>query len=297
MTQLLSSSQSKKAIEELYNTSDLKLFLSAYFTKSALDWMSELSVNEKIKLVIRATPRDFLSGASDIVAVREGLDFGWDIRFISALHAKVYLFDSVMLVGSGNLTANGMHLKENSNLELNTIVEADPGDIKLLHDVYDNAQKFSEKILDAMEKWLEETGGEEKEYLTWWPKEVLPIEERRLFCSDFPQTQILEFDDDGSFWGRIAMCSRGENEKEVKPMIESSNAYQWLYRNIKDKDRGLSFGALGASLHNELVEDPKPYRSSVKELLANLLSFIEEIDNLDLEVIRPNYSQVLRLKK
>ena len=48
-------------------------------------------------------------------------------------------------------------------------------------------------------------------------------------------------------------------------------------------------------LHNALVEDPKPYRREVKELLSNLLSWVEELEMEEIVIDRPNYSQRIRI--
>ena len=57
----------------------------------------------------------------------------------------------------------------------------------------------------------------------------------------------------------------------------------------------LYFGALTEKLHNALVEDPKPYRREVKELLSNLLSWVEELEMEEIVIDRPNYSQRIRI--
>ena len=54
------------------------------------------------------------------------------------------------------------------------------------------------------------------------------------------------------------------------------------------------FGAITVSLHNVLLNEPKPYRKDVKVLLGNLLSWVEDLDINMLKVDRPNYSQRVR---
>lgn len=56
------------------------------------------------------------------------------------------------------------------------------------------------------------------------------------------------------------------------------------------------FGELSQNLHNALISDPKPYRRDAKQMLANLLSLIEELGMDETVIDRPNYSQRVILK-
>ena len=56
------------------------------------------------------------------------------------------------------------------------------------------------------------------------------------------------------------------------------------------------FGAITEELHNALVSDPKPYRKDVKQLLANLLSMVEELQMDEIMIDKPNFSQRVRLR-
>ena len=49
-------------------------------------------------------------------------------------------------------------------------------------------------------------------------------------------------------------------------------------------------------LHNTLVNDPKPYRKDVKELLANLLDWIKKLHFDEIVIEQPNHSQLVTLK-
>ena len=57
------------------------------------------------------------------------------------------------------------------------------------------------------------------------------------------------------------------------------------------------FGELSARLHNVVVADPKPYRKDIKQMLANLLRLIEELEMEEIVIDRPNYSQRIRFRE
>ena len=151
---LLNAEETKDQIEKLYSLSEDQIFLSAYFTEGAYRWLQALSSGAHLKLVIRARPNDFLSGASDLEAVRKAVSSGWDVRFISVLHAKVYLLGDKIVVGSGNLTANGMHLRNSGNLELNSVIDASGESQNLVESIFREAQSFNQDSIMKMEEFL-----------------------------------------------------------------------------------------------------------------------------------------------
>ena len=78
--------------------------------------------------------------------------------------------------------------------------------------------------------------------------------------------------------------------------FSETKCYLWLKEELKKKDNHeLYFGEATALLHNVLLNDPKPYRKEVKDLLSNLLSWITALDCEEIVVDRPNHSQRIRL--
>ena len=293
-TQLLNGLQTKELIDSLIAGSSSCLLLSAYYSLPAFNWLSTL-IDKDVKLVVRGSPRDFLAGATNMDAIRKSLMAGWDVRFISALHAKVYLIDDKICIGSGNLTANGMSLFGSANLELNTVLSASAADKKLLLEVFEQGQKYTHAMLDAMQLYLDKNE-ESINICDWWPTAVVPIEMRKLFCNDFPYYRAAEPSAiRQEYWDDIAACILTENYAEVKRMLELSHAFIWLKDALTTESSPLSFGKLSSLLHSELADDPAPYRSAVKELLANLLDYVSLAKGCGIVVERPNYSQVVRL--
>jgi hypothetical protein len=70
----------------------------------------------------------------------------------------------------------------------------------------------------------------------------------------------------------------------------------WLYNYVSScPDKTSYFGGVTAALHNTLVNDPKPYRKEVKDLLANTLGWIQALNIEDVTIDIPNYSQRIRV--
>lgn len=293
--ELLDATKTKKEIERLYHSSDHQIFLSAFFTESAYMWLLDLSTGVPLKLVIRAKPSDFLSGASDFGAVRKAYNSNWDIRFISILHAKVYLLGGKIVVGSGNLTANGMHLLRTGNLEFNSIIDASTTSRELVEAVFREAQAFNEDNLDRMETFLSENGREIERH-DWWPPEVVPPPRRELFCNDFPRDTIdAHADGCSELWPGIARSLKnGDTQKAIK-LFQNSQPFVWLRDSVEAAGGSLHFGGLTKALHDALADDPAPYRSTVKGLLANLLTFLQEMPEVGMVVEQPRHSQIVKI--
>lgn len=115
-----------------------------------------------VRVITRVLPDDFLSGASDIAALQHLL--AWpaelpgstiELRAISNLHAKVWVFDSTFaLVGSGNATFSGLE----SNLEYGLAVSDPPLIERILLDWqewWEQASPISASELEQMRLWLD----------------------------------------------------------------------------------------------------------------------------------------------
>ena len=90
----------------------------------------------------------------------------------------------------------------------------------------------------------------------------------------------------------------GNVEKDkLKQAFRWSKAFTWLYKTLSEKEnRECYFGELSEKLHKALINDPKPYRKEVKDLLANLLGWVEYCDYDFIKVDRPRYSQRVYLR-
>jgi len=292
---LQSGSEIRAEMANLLQKSNEILVLSAFLTMPGIAWLAEHEKLEKVRLVVRAAPADVACGACDLQAVRRGLDLGWDVRFISNLHAKVYLVGDCVVIGSANLTANGLALFGAGNLELNTIIPASSGANELLNSIFDQAQRFDEDLIARMKSFVGKSP-EVKHSDSWWPETVVPARSGPIFCNDLPIRQ--ELNSNVFFnapWSTIQRQLESGHEDVAKQTLESAFAYRWLIKALEANDGELYFGELTSILHDDLADDPAPYRSDVKALLANLLETIENTPGIGVEITRPRHSQRVRL--
>lgn len=112
-----------------------------------------------------------------------------------------------------------------------------------------------------------------------------------LFSYELPEDFELK---SGEYFQFLDESFDGNKEK-LKEVFRWSNAYLWLLDTLRGHDGCMYFGELSASLHNTVVSDPKPYRKDIKQMLANLLKLIEELEMEEIIIDRPNYSQRVRM--
>ena len=271
--------------------------LSAFFTLPAFNWMHGAAPDIQCVLVIRGRPADFRSGASSIEALQEALSAGWTTYIHSALHAKIYLFENCVILGSGNLTANGMNLLSAGNVELNIQTVRTSEIDEIVNSIVNSATLLTPVNLGEMSKYISATPAKNYED-EWWPEKIIPEKKRLLYCSDFPSEK---FGNDTSNlvrpWSTISQTLSGGKNCEAHSALASSEAYKWVEGLILLKGQACRFGELTAKLHDSLRDGPAPYRSSVKSLLANLLSFIEECDGIGLQISRPGHSQLVSISE
>lgn len=76
------------------------------------------------------------------------------------------------------------------------------------------------------------------------------------------------------------------------------NAYRWLKSVLEQKgNKEIYFGELSRLIHDVIINDSKLYRKEVKELQANLLNWIIELNIDEIQIDRPKHSQRIRLSE
>ena len=83
----------------------------------------------------------------------------------------------------------------------------------------------------------------------------------------------------------------------VVEKFKSSKMYHWLLNLLESEGGEVYFGRVSSLLHDNLLDDPVPYRSEVKKLVSNIYSWIELLTphRISLIVDTPNHSQRISL--
>lgn len=109
----------RDALTSACREADEAVIAAPYIKADALERLLDLlPADVALTCVTRWTPRDMLFGASDVACRALALDRGGEFRLHPRLHAKYYRCGQRVLVGSANLTAQGMGYARTANLEI-----------------------------------------------------------------------------------------------------------------------------------------------------------------------------------
>ena len=287
--------------------SSLALISSAFCKKKPFEELCKSTqfCQNKV-LVVRWQFCDLISGVSDLEIYEIAKKYGYKLYFNQQLHAKAYLFDDVVFLGSSNLTNKGLYGgPPQGNIELSVKLSKSTNMTSWFNKLIETSvfvdQSIFESITEDVNKY------KQTEVLLpptrkGFSQSVLKkirnrVNKKGLYLSDFPLSQDPE-----------ALCTTNNiyaNEAiihdlnllglQVRPNLETiktsfmlSATYSWLNEAIETE---MYFGKLTSILHDSLCDETTPYRKEVKERLSNLISWSKKLCPEVFVVDRPKYSQ------
>lgn len=299
---LLSTSEAKQKIaEQAAKAVDNLQIVSAFCKIPAIQFIDNNIHNKDVskKLLVRFLLSDILNGVTDFEIYEYCKQNGWQLYVRFDLHAKTYIFDRKRcILGSANMTNNGLGLSFHGNYELSGFVDIDQSDLNKIDAIFNNAIRMDDDLYAKMEKNLKlapkSTTNSSKRK---WEKTIEQLFNPKvdtLFTYDFPATKAPNFDDLESM--AFLSCPQVLTSiDDVKEAFRWSKAFLWLNHHLSTcPDQTSYFGEITASLHNSLINDPKPYRKEVKDLLANTLAWIEYLKMDEIRIDIPVHSQRVR---
>lgn len=289
----------KKQLEVIIpDAKEQLIVISAYITQSGIDWLKRLvPTNVKVHVVCRLMPSDILAGSTNISALQDALDAGWGVSCLHSLHAKIYSIDhKAIYAGSANLTSNGLRIYGIGNIEACLTVSPTEENLAFIKKIETSSTPINQEILNRMQACVDHK--EPPIYLDEWPEDILAEEEgvwvRDTFWND-PHSNSLSPERLHDL-EIIGIQDFEADAAIIKKRLHSTRFVKWLVEQLRAAPNNeLFFGAITAALHNDMQDDPTPYRKDVKTLVQNLLSYCEKYLGEDFEISRPNYSQRVRL--
>lgn len=250
------------------------------------------------QLLVRFKMEDIVSGVTDFSLYDYCIKHGWSVFLKFDLHAKTYIFDDIRgIVGSCNSTSRGLGFSSSYNCEIASLVALSKEDIEKIQRLFNKSVKMNDEIYSQMKEELKDIDKSKKQLISW-SKEIKDIcipDISTLFTHQFPAKPFSENLNDNDYV--FLELPEIFNSEELIEYFKNSLPYLWLKDKLTNASRNqLYFGTLTEMLHNTLVNDPKPYRKDVKELLANLLDWIKKLHIDEIIIEQPNHSQLVTLK-
>jgi hypothetical protein len=260
--------------------------------------------------VSRWQPQDLISGASDIAAYKFAQNESWRFFINPNMHYKIYLLDSKLLfLGSANLTQKGLHLGMPGNDEASIQLTPTSIDVKRLTKYVDECCLVDEDLYLEISKTINKFKNDFNTEIgrMVWPAKIQNRIQRPpkhlwvndlLFCSPFKfhihSEQSIKHD--ARLLG-ISNLVLDCNKANLLDSIHTLVVWRWLIDVIaRSNNEFVRFGELTAELHNALLDDPKPYRKDVKNLLSNLFDWVRFLDPTELGFKKFKVTEALFLR-
>lgn len=296
----MNGSEFRSNLKEIGANANNLWIISAYITVPATRWLASFWC-ANCRILCRLSVTDLLGGASDLEALKIALSNGWEVYFDEAQHSKIYMIDkSVIFIGSANLTSSGLGLHKSANTETMVKIEALAGDLDYIQSSFDKAISVDLSLITKMEQFIHSKLMENMEVTpTKWPEYIYP-ETGVLKVTDFPLVppgeSCREYIEQPELTFAV-ISNWSATPHEVRERIGRSKAYNWLKATLLEQESQQAwYGFLTAKLHDDLADDPAPYRREVKELLTNLLVYCSCYMASEISIERPKYSQLIKIK-
>ena len=298
---IFSDSIRNKLSTEFENTNKDLQIITAYCKLEGLKFVDENLPVKDIpkKLMVRFRLQDILSGATDLNIYEYCKINNWKMYIRFDLHAKTFIFDRKrLIIGSANLTSSGIGLGENNNLEMGMLAEITNEELERIESIFKQAVPMNDRIYALLTEQANNFDVSTGDTHAVWSNDILNIfvpDITPIFTQDMPpciSPTIIAH----TYLDMLGLVDGFYTQEELKGSFIKSKAYRWLKHIISQREgKEIYFGELSVMLHEVLINDPKPYRKEVKELLANLLNWVVELEVEEISIDRPNYSQRIRL--
>ena len=236
-----------------------------------------------VRVLARWDARDLVSGASDLEVYEIVSARGFEFFINQRLHGKCALIDDARLfIGSANLTASGLQLGIQGNLECGTMMEPSEADCATVRELFADSVLVTPLLyLDIKSFIVPLLASSEQRDIVFpaYIMEQLRGSVEGLWVRELPWTegpQSLSQDDPDARHDLMllnAVLGASPTIEEFGALFEATRCCRWLTCQLRIHGGQLYFGEATELLHNALLEDPKPYRKDVKLLLRNLFGW------------------------
>lgn len=279
------------------------VIFSAFVKLSALKSLAtNIPNNVDVKIIARLHKKDVICGATDLEVYDFCKENKWKFGIDTRLHGKLYFIDKeVMYLGSANLTRKGLSIDIEGNIEFGVKINSNELDNDKVNEFLRNIKWIDDDLYKKMESELIDIKRDKDINSVRWSDDILsfisvPI--NYIWINEFVFTtpdRISQLDlnnprhihDLALFDLNIDSFS----EDALKKGFVNSRLYIWIKQLVKE-NKSMSFGEISQSIHNSLLDDPKPYRKEIKEYQANIFKWIE-FSSDEIRVSKPKHSEIL----
>jgi len=283
-----------KALHEQITSSDnLVLVIAPFIQLEALKELVKDGIFEKeLKIVTRWTAHDIISGVSDIYIYPFLKSKNIPLYINESIHLKLFVFESNKAFHtSGNITAHGLGLIDNANIEVGGFVGANSYDWQQIYQIIENSVLVTDEIFEEAVQYYQKN----KDKKVKLPELQLVKKNQKEFslnCLPAFEDPITMFD---LYANPSLLTIEGEQPRRCLHDIVRYNVPLGLRKDrflellkkgfigqsfiqsfiaaLKDQ-KSMRFGAVTDWIHSHCTDVPLPYRWVVKENVAILYRWL-----------------------
>lgn len=285
---------------------------SAYIRSEAFRYFFKdtFKTDTKIRVLARWAPGDLIAQASDLLTYGLCKKNNIDFYIKQDFHGKIYcLAPHGILLGSFNLTNRGFSISNNGNDEAGTLLKINDGSVDYFEQLFSSARKVDDNLYNKISSFVEANISTNSIGITW-PDEIEELIKPtsnlflgKILVNECFMTTFNDFYNLRSEFRLYDLSLLSINEQQSKDLtlvrarFRNTKIFKWFVSSLHQQKEDVFFGKATALLHDQLFDDPKPYRQEVKNLLVNLLSWIEGLKLEEISIDRPSHSQRIKLAK
>ena len=301
---MINSEVNKLVIEKANSSRRIIHIITAFLKFDAFKRVNDVINVDKVvekHLLVRGRKEDFANKSLDLIAIEYAFANGWAVYFNQSLHAKLYCFDDeTAIIGSANLTNLAFDECQRGNLELVTSIHLEYHDIQKIKNILNNSHRISDGDLKEIRLFCEEMGSykieEINRYKQWNFEKESSVDflfpEDLIDCSNFANLSETTC----SIIGIDGNCfASAENLIE---QFQTTNEYKWLVGLLnKENNRELSFGKISYEMHNSIVTNKRVFRKDIKNYVSILFDWIEFLNIVNVEIVKADYTKLVKLRE
>lgn len=274
--------------EQTKKLSSNLVIYSAFVKINALKWLADLIPSSTmVQIIARWQVNDLVVNASDIEAYSFCKNMGWQFGIQNTLHSKVFIFDkTTIFVGSANLTDRGLSISKNGNIEIGTILDANIQDLSKLDKLAGDVIWLNDNLFEHIYKHINGIKENTQNNISWSKELKLILEKpinflwiNELFWTspDEILNPNLDNKDHQHDIDLLDLDIQYLSPQLIDQKFINSNAYKFLLNQIEnsDENKHKNFGWVTHLFHNAVLDDPPPYRSSIKHYVKSLFAWLE----------------------
>ena len=260
-------------------------------------------------------PDHLLTGHSSLDVYPLVRSRGTSLITCDRLHAKVVTNRdfSRALIGSANLTRRGLGMAPASNLEASVLIEDDSDDVRtFVSSVMVAGLLVDDAVYEVYRAWLEENADTRSQPPTAsgpaipsrvdgpWLLALLPASPspRALWDAvNLDRAVDPTTMHDVMLLGCQLVGSRREVTERMRYALAGNPFFQHILDHIRRSETGIHFAGMKELVQSRCANVPTPHRRDLTEVIQNQYRWIVEIYPETFEVVRPRWSEVIRIRR